>query len=396
MKRVSLLLSAAFIGLSLTSSSAQGPKNNVLFIVDISGSMREPAGNEPKIAAAKKAFSQTMSRISATTNVGLMVFGNDVARNPRLPKGAVDRVACKDIKVLSHIGVQSAQALAAKIDSFQPKGETPIAASLLQAKDLFAAQQGAHNSVVLITDGREECGGNVCEVAKQLSTAGIDLKVHIVGLAQKPGDRETLECITKATGGEYVAANDGPSLIKALEKLPPVVIAQAPAPPPVKVQAPPPPPPPVQVDRCKSGSTFEICLLELSRRGQSVAVSLSVTNKADYSADLILDNVNATLTAPSGEQAKDGSHLRGLDLGSGSIGLGSIGFFAYAFQLQKPLDPASKFGLSLSYYSPKLQIAFLNVPSTGGAPKKVPVCNTGKAITVCLNDISRQVSTAVT
>jgi hypothetical protein len=205
MKRVSIHFFLAMVALLFAPLSANAQKNNVLFIVDFSGSMKEPAGSETKIAAAKKAFRETMNAIPASTNIGLMAFGQRRAKD------------CTDIELLSPLGQRTAKELAGSIDNFEPKGETPIAASLLQAKDVFANQKSENNSIVLITDGREECNGNVCEAAEALKASGIGVKVHIVGLGHNDSDRKAVECITKISGGIYVAANDAKTLTDALQ-----------------------------------------------------------------------------------------------------------------------------------------------------------------------------------
>jgi Ca-activated chloride channel family protein len=152
MTRLFSYFAALIIGLGLTSTFAQAPKNNVLFIVDLSGSMWEPAaGGETKIAAAKAAFGQIMNGISDTTNVGLMVFGRNIARDPELSHGVVDQKACQDIELLSPLGQRPARDLAGAIDKFQPKGETPIAGALLRSQPIFASLNGDNNSIVLIT-----------------------------------------------------------------------------------------------------------------------------------------------------------------------------------------------------------------------------------------------------
>jgi Ca-activated chloride channel homolog len=206
MKVISVLLASAIISLIFEPLAANAQRNNVLVIVDFSGSMNEKSDGEIKIVAAKKAFRETMLQLQQSTNVGLMVFGQT-----RLGKH------CDDISLLSSLGQRTAKQLAGSIDILEARGWTPIADSLLRARPIFANLKGDNNSVVLITDGREECGGNVCAAADELKAMGVGLKVHIVGLGQKHEDRMTVECAAKRTGGKYVAAVDARSLKDALE-----------------------------------------------------------------------------------------------------------------------------------------------------------------------------------
>ena len=57
--------------------------------------------------------------------------------------------------------------------------------------------KGDNNSIVLISDGIETCGGDPCAVAKKLTKDNIDFKVHVVGFDVSKKAKEQLECIAK-------------------------------------------------------------------------------------------------------------------------------------------------------------------------------------------------------
>jgi von Willebrand factor type A domain/Sad1 / UNC-like C-terminal len=204
---------------------------NVLFIVDFSGSMKRMVGGRPMITVAKEVFRNTLQDIPPSTKVALMLYGHRRAKD------------CRDIELVSRLGQQPALALADQIDKLEAKGETPIATSLLQAVGVFSGQKGEKNSVVLITDGKEECNGDPCAAASTLAAAGLDVNVHVVGFRLSEEQRQSVACISANTGGRYFDAQDASALKSALVSVRESVAQVAPSP------VPPPAPPPPKQER---------------------------------------------------------------------------------------------------------------------------------------------------
>ena len=117
----------------------------------------------------------------------------------------------------------------------------------MQGARSFEKFQGDKNSIVLLTDGIEECNGDPCAAAQSVKDMGLDLKINIVGFTLDSRQRETIECMATATGGLYYDAADAGALLGALtEVTEAAVVAQTEAPPP---EPPPAPPPPVEKAR---------------------------------------------------------------------------------------------------------------------------------------------------
>ena len=207
------LLAAAFV---LAATTVAFGQTNVIFIVDASGSMKKAVGGESRMDAAKRVLGQTLREMPKEARLGLMVYGHRRAKD------------CKDIELLSPVGADDAGKIAAQIAALQPKGETPIAAALEQAARSFTAFKGQSNSIVLVTDGIEECNGDPCAAAKAIKVAGLDLKVNIVGFTLNDKERAAIECVAKETGGVYYDAKDAKALTAALGQVR-QQIAQAPA-----------------------------------------------------------------------------------------------------------------------------------------------------------------------
>jgi len=83
---------------------------------------------------------------------------------------------------------------------------------------LFEWLEGA-GIVVVITDGLENCGGNVCKLARRLRVRGHKVQVHVIGFLLQGEQTATLNYLAGATHGTYVAANSLEGLKRALRRL---------------------------------------------------------------------------------------------------------------------------------------------------------------------------------
>lgn len=116
------------------------------------------------------------------------------------------------------------------------KGGTDIGGVLDKALSLFDGRTGAHEAIILITDG-EDLEGHGLEIAKKAAERNI--KVYVVGMASTDGGkipdgargfvrdengqevvsklgRESLVAIADATGGAFVAADSSPTPLEEL------------------------------------------------------------------------------------------------------------------------------------------------------------------------------------
>jgi len=183
-----VILSIFFIPLTCNAGT------NVMFILDGSNSMWGQVGGVAKIKTAKNVLAKMLGELPADTKVGLMAYGYTAKED------------CKDVHVLAPIGSMDATGLTGKLDSIVPKGKTPITYALETSAHQFSDLE-QNNQIVLISDGKETCGGDPCMVAAKLSKKGLHVKVHVVGFDVSGKEREQLECIAKAGGGRYFNAS---------------------------------------------------------------------------------------------------------------------------------------------------------------------------------------------
>jgi Ca-activated chloride channel family protein len=185
----------------------------VLLVLDVSGSMNEKiSSGGTKFAAAKRALKQVADALPAGTEVGLRVYGSEIAE----PKATNPR-ACRDTELVMPIGPLDRTRMYRAVDSFRAVGETPIAYSLGKAVDDLG--DSGRRVMVLISDGEESCAGDPCPVARKLADTGVDLQFNAIGLDVGGKARKQLKCIAEAGNGSYYDAEESDDLSEALRKI---------------------------------------------------------------------------------------------------------------------------------------------------------------------------------
>ncbi|WP_228484620.1 vWA domain-containing protein [Microbacterium cremeum] len=185
---------------------------NVLFLLDVSGSMDElisPA--DSKLTQAKKAIEAALGHFTTGDDIGLAAFAQapDGAMVPGLVAPVGDIGASRDAFLHSLGGLAS-------------MGDTP----LYQAVDTFAGQQAASwspdriNAVVLLSDGENDAPNAATigqeQMLENLRNLHHSTPVLVFTLAYgADADVATLQSISSATGAHYYDATD-PSKLEAV------------------------------------------------------------------------------------------------------------------------------------------------------------------------------------
>jgi Ca-activated chloride channel homolog len=189
---VLLPLFAAFHGLAQHKVQQKIPeKTRILFLLDGSGSMLENWGrpHQTKMSMAKIILSGIVDSLKQNKNLelALRVYGH---RSPR------EQNNCKDTWLEAPFKANNHQMIIDKINEIKPKGVTPITYSLEQAAQDFPPNAaGYRNIIILITDGIESCGGDICATSRALQSQGIFLRPYIIGLGLRA--EENLNCAGK-------------------------------------------------------------------------------------------------------------------------------------------------------------------------------------------------------
>lgn len=178
----------------------------VMFILDASGSMTEDAGSKPKIDVAKEVMHEIVPGLAEEVRVGLTVYGHR-------QKGD-----CNDIEVILPPGSNDREYLLNRVDALEARGKTPLSQTILTVASMLKTNEH-ETTIVLVSDGIETCGGDPCQVVRQLKKAGLKFVMHVVGFNVDAIAQQQLECIAGAGGGTYFGANDAAGLLDALQQV---------------------------------------------------------------------------------------------------------------------------------------------------------------------------------
>ncbi len=193
---VTLFLALAFAAAAQNKIQQKLPeKTRILFLIDASGSMMEEwqRPNQTRWTVAKAIMSKLVDSLKQNTNLelALRVYGH---KSPQEQKN------CKDTWLEVPFKARNHGLIINKLQEIKPKGVTPITYSLEQAANDFPAGPGYRNIVILVTDGIESCGGDLCAMSQAMQKKGVFLRPYIIGLGLQ--SEKTLEC-----AGKYVNAD---------------------------------------------------------------------------------------------------------------------------------------------------------------------------------------------
>jgi Ca-activated chloride channel family protein len=193
-----------------------------MIVFDGSGSMAEMGFNdinEPRIFEARRAMADAIPAIAENRRLGLVIYG---------PNG-VDE--CTGLDVRFPPIADAAPRIVNDVNSLEPTGSTPLTEAVkLAAQTLDYQTRPA--TILLVTDGKETCGGEPCELAADLATNGFDTTVHVIGFKVRGSffswERDTgnsyteaesvSRCLADITGGTYFNVETLDQLIDALRK----------------------------------------------------------------------------------------------------------------------------------------------------------------------------------
>ena len=200
---VAMMPTLAWSAESSTSSDSSAASNAII-VLDASGSMWGTVRGETKIDVARRAIRQLVRELPKNTQLGLVAYGHR-------RKGD-----CADIELLIPLQKLDAEKFMGKVDSIMPKGMTPLTSAIeFAAESLAFKEQKA--TVILVSDGKETCHRDPCEVAKKLEELGVDFTAHVIAFDLSEKDAKSIECIAKNTGGQFLKANDAGTLTDALQ-----------------------------------------------------------------------------------------------------------------------------------------------------------------------------------
>lgn len=193
----------------------QGLSNvNVMVILDSSGSMKEEISLEEKIAVAKRAVTEFMSKMPKGVNTGLIVYGHR-GTNAHEDKD----LSCRAVEEVVKLGANNNNSIISAMDSFDAKGWTPIAGSLNFAKNIFLGKgENNKNYLVLLSDGAESCDGDPLVAAEDLKLQVSGINLIVIGFATDSETTKYLQKISAFGGGKFMTASNSAQIADAFNK----------------------------------------------------------------------------------------------------------------------------------------------------------------------------------
>lgn len=187
----------------------------VLLVMDVSGSMGDPATGEArdtKLDLAKEAAITALEQFAPQDSVGLRIFSTEI--------GPDDHPEYVDLVPIEPIG-QSAEALRTRIRSLVPTNGTPLYTVTQASYDQMVTDYDptAINAVVLLTDGRNEDVNDDLQGLISSLQAGSEgrqsqpVRVFTIAYGQD-ADQATMEAIADATNAADYDASDPASIDK--------------------------------------------------------------------------------------------------------------------------------------------------------------------------------------
>lgn len=180
-------------------------------ILDGSGSMKKKMKNgRTRMAVAKEVLQGIIEKLPEGVEVALRVYGH------RIREGR--KGACQDTELVYRFAKIDKKKLIRQVMAIKPLGTTPIAYSLEQTIKDFGEAPGI-KTVILVTDGQEECGGDLKATVEGLRKQGLDVKLHIVGFTlADPKVQKQMKDAAAAGKGLFISAMDSAGLKKAMEQ----------------------------------------------------------------------------------------------------------------------------------------------------------------------------------
>ncbi len=186
--RSSFLLLFIFYNFLIGQTNSNTSKvTRILIVFDASNSMSGKWQGVEKITTAKTLFNKLIDSLKKIPNTqfALRVYGSTV----KYPPGD-----CQDSKLLIPFKVNNIQEIKNAVSKLQPTGITPIEYSLIESAKDFPDSK-ALNNIIIITDGIEECKGDICKAKQFLESNGIIFKPFIIGIGLTAQQSKSFDCV---------------------------------------------------------------------------------------------------------------------------------------------------------------------------------------------------------
>lgn len=192
---ISAILAASLSATVLATESGQQAstaQQSTMIVLDGSNSMWGQLQGINKIVTARESLKTLLESADGNINFGLLTYGSR-------------KRGCNDFKLVSKPENYDMVSLLKDIYRMNPKGRSPVADSLRKAASILPPEN-AH--ILLVSDGKDSCGGDPCTVARELRAANPSLQIDVIGFREDKNKEEQLECIAENGNGAFVVADN--------------------------------------------------------------------------------------------------------------------------------------------------------------------------------------------
>ncbi len=205
---MSRILAIFALILSTVTATAQSSDDKTILVLDASNSMWGQIDGVAKITIAQEVIGELLQGLPADQQLGLVAYGHRREGD------------CTDIETMVAPGPDTRDAIAAAVNSMSPRGRTPLSAAVLAAAEELRYED-VRATVILVSDGRETCDYDPCQLGEELEKAGVDFTAHVVGfdIENDPEARAQLQCLAENTGGQFLTAENADELTGAMEEV---------------------------------------------------------------------------------------------------------------------------------------------------------------------------------
>ena len=209
-KRLLRILTALISATALTiagpvSAAIASCKQDAMVVFDASGSMATLRDGRSKIDIAREAAADVIPELAAQRATGLVTYGGMYG------------ASCGGVALRLPPMANSGELILGELSSLHPSGSTPLTDAVALATATLS-NTGRPGTIVLVTDGRENCGLNACAMGQEIARKHKHIKVHVIGFYLHSAAEASVSCLASATRGTYTSVHSLEELKDALRK----------------------------------------------------------------------------------------------------------------------------------------------------------------------------------
>lgn len=197
---------------SSDASQALSSKNNILFIIDNSGSMGLLIDGKTKMDLAKDAIRNFLKSTAANVNIGIMIYGEKGSNST-----ADKATSCSGSEIIAPIGTVSTSTIDGYLAQMRPVGWTPIGLAIRDGKNAFTGKEGQKNQMIVVTDGAETCDTNPAGAASEAKSSPYQIRVDVIGFGVNASEQSSLQAISTNGGGLFSIAANADQLLSQMQ-----------------------------------------------------------------------------------------------------------------------------------------------------------------------------------